>query len=188
MGNYLLFVLKKSLMSRIHSLLVVCICIITSCNTNTSDTGNDTSPDSTDEALAVAGIVTANPAVAIAAVSDTDEETPVEDLYAKSDKAKQEMLQRKTAYTQNATAGFYPEGSERKLTMYDLQYLSAWGQNVMLNEIYARHGMIFADKTLDRHFRKQKWYKPVSNNIFQKLTQIEKENITFLINHSPESK
>jgi hypothetical protein len=176
-------------MSRNYLILVFCISIITSCKCNTNPTAKDTSGDGSDEALAVAGIVTANPAITIAAVSDTNkDETPVEDLYANSDKAKLEMVQRKTAYKKNATAGFYPEGSERKLTVYDIQYLSAWGQNVMLNEIYARHGMIFADKALDRHFRKQKWYKPVSNNIFQRLTQVEKENIAFLINHTPESK
>ena len=55
----------------------------------------------------------------------------------------------------------------------------------MLNEIYARHGMIFKDDALQRHFKEQKWYKPMSYNVFSQLSKTEKQNVTFLINNQP---
>ncbi|MBN9482531.1 MAG: hypothetical protein BGO70_18295 [Bacteroidetes bacterium 43-93] len=82
------------------------------------------------------------------------------------------------------TAGYYPEGSQRRLTQDDIKFLSPWGHEVMLNEIYARHGMIFKDEQLKRHFASQDWYHPESANVYQKLSGIEKQNIAFLINTS----
>lgn len=96
-------------------------------------------------------------------------------------------IRKQRASASNTTGGFYPEGSSRRLTEYDIQYLSAWGHKVMLNEIYARHGMIFKDKMLQRHFKGQKWYKPLRSNVFAQLTKIEKLNVTFLINTEPKS-
>lgn len=81
-------------------------------------------------------------------------------------------------------AGYYPEGSQRRLTDDDIKFLSAWGHEVMLNEIYARHGMIFKDEQLKRHFASQGWYHPESANVYQRLSGIEKQNIAFLINTS----
>ncbi|MBS1780358.1 MAG: YARHG domain-containing protein [Bacteroidetes bacterium] len=83
-------------------------------------------------------------------------------------------------------AGYYPEGSQRRLTDDDIKFLSPWGHEVMLNEIYARHGMIFKDEQLKRHFASQGWYHPESANVYQKLSGIEKQNIAFLINTSKE--
>ncbi|MBS1773832.1 MAG: YARHG domain-containing protein [Bacteroidetes bacterium] len=80
------------------------------------------------------------------------------------------------------TPGYYPEASERILTDHDVQYLTAWGYKVMLNEIYARHGMVFRDEYLQRHFNDQKWYHPKTNNVYKQLTTTEKQNIAFLIN------
>ena len=79
--------------------------------------------------------------------------------------------------------GYYPEGSTRPLDESDTKYLTKWGHKVMMNEIYARHGMIFADPDLKEHFMSFAWYKPSSNNVDGELTALEKENITFLMNH-----
>jgi hypothetical protein len=116
-----------------------------------------------------------------------DETSEINRMYLTEEELKNEIAQRKKrATTSETTNGFYPEGSERKLTEYDIQYLSAWGHKVMLNEIYARHGMIFKDEMLQRHFKRQKWYKPVGYNVFNTLTKIEKQNVTFLINTEPQ--
>lgn len=82
-------------------------------------------------------------------------------------------------------AGFYPEGSTRPLTTDDTKYLTEWGHKVMTNEIYARHGMKFADDDLQEHFGYQEWYSGEHDNVAGKLTQQEKENLAFLQTHQP---
>lgn len=81
------------------------------------------------------------------------------------------------------TKGYFPEGSERQLTDRDLEYLSAWGFDVMKNEIYARHGMIFPAGPLKDHFEKQPWYHAASSNVRGKLSSVEKSNLSFIENY-----
>lgn len=81
--------------------------------------------------------------------------------------------------------GYYPEGSTRPLTNDDVKYLTEWGHSVMLNEIYARHGKIFQDDDLKEHFNTQDWYTAKHDNVQDMLTEIEKQNITFLNNNKP---
>jgi hypothetical protein len=81
--------------------------------------------------------------------------------------------------------GFYPEGSTRPLNESDTRYLTKWGHKVMLNEIYARHGMTFTDDDLKSHFGRFEWYNPRSANVQSDLTELEKQNIEFLNNHQP---
>ena len=83
-----------------------------------------------------------------------------------------------------ANPGQYPEASERLLTAKDVEFQTAWGKKVMLNEIYARKGMIFKDEALKKHFAKESWYKGKKVGISPKqLTSIEKQNISFIENH-----
>jgi hypothetical protein len=80
--------------------------------------------------------------------------------------------------------GQYPESSERALTLTDLAHLTPWGKKVMMNEIYARHGYVFPDKDLKKHFDKETWYKGTQKNFNKlKLTELEKQNIAFLNAH-----
>lgn len=81
--------------------------------------------------------------------------------------------------------GFYPEGSTRPLDESDTKYLTRWGHSVMLNEIYARHGMQFTDDDLKSHFGRFEWYNPRFNDVQSKLTELEKQNIEFLRTHPP---
>lgn len=77
--------------------------------------------------------------------------------------------------------GQYPESSERLLTARDLEHQTAWGKRIMLNEIYARHGYVFPDADLKRHFATQDWYKGTEKNIGKlRLTSTEKQNIAFI--------
>lgn len=92
----------------------------------------------------------------------------------------------KVAYKRSSSAhpGQYPETSERLLTVKDMEYQTAWGKKVMLNEIYARKGMIFKDEALARHFRKESWYKAKKASIPAKaLSSIERQNIAFIEAH-----
>ncbi len=83
--------------------------------------------------------------------------------------------------------GFFPEGSTRALDESDTKYLTRWGHSVMLNEIYARHGIKFTDDDLKSHFGRFEWYNPRFNDVQAKLTELEKQNIEFLRTHQPTS-
>ena len=77
--------------------------------------------------------------------------------------------------------GQFPESSERLLTNKDVEHQTAWGMKVMMNEIYARHGYVFKDADLRKHFRREKWYKGTEKNLKKiKLTDIEIQNIAFI--------
>ena len=54
---------------------------------------------------------------------------------------------------------------------------------MVINEIYARHGYIFKSKELQEFFEERSWYNPVTNDMSQidnELNDIEKYNISFL--------
>lgn len=76
--------------------------------------------------------------------------------------------------------GQYPEASERTLTSSDLEYKSAWGKKVMLNEIYARYGLTFNEPDLRKHFNGESWYKGGKKNVDAKLTAVERQNIALI--------
>lgn len=80
----------------------------------------------------------------------------------------------------NGTPGFFPEGSERLLFTKDVLYLSEWGLQIMQNEIYARHGMIFSNPKLSNHFKQQPWYKGTTFSVSNRLSTTELQNIEFL--------
>ncbi len=88
----------------------------------------------------------------------------------------------RTAYRKpnSSFPGQYPESSERLLTADDLVHTSTFGKKVMLNEIYARHGMIFTDPELKRHFAQESWYKGTMKNVDKLLTATERKNIAFI--------
>jgi len=84
----------------------------------------------------------------------------------------------------SAHPGQYPETSERLLTEADMTYQTAWGKKIMLNEIYARKGMIFKEDALARHFKKESWYKGKKASISSKaLSAVERQNIAFIEAH-----
>jgi len=58
----------------------------------------------------------------------------------------------------------------------DLEGLSAEELRLMRNEIFARHGYIFKDKTLTEYFSKFDWYKPVHEDVTAMLSETEQKN------------
>lgn len=91
--------------------------------------------------------------------------------------------------TVSTTPGQYPESSERLLTEKDVEHVTPWGLNVMMNEIYARHGYVFTDASMKKHFRKEKWYKGKERKMKNiRLTDTEVQNIAFIKQHQNKAK
>ncbi len=75
----------------------------------------------------------------------------------------------------------FPDSSTRYLTDEDLAGLSSGTLRLARNEIYARHGYIFTDETLQNYFNSKSWYKgttPASNFNENVLNEIEKANVS----------
>ena len=89
----------------------------------------------------------------------------------------------------HTTPGQYPESTERLLTEKDMEHMTPWGLTVMENEIYARHGFIFTNPDLRKHFRGEKWYKGKYRSMKSvKLTSTERQNIAFIRQYKPKAK
>ena len=50
----------------------------------------------------------------------------------------------------------------------------------MRNEIFARHGYIFKTADMINHFSNESWFKPLYNDVTNKLSNIEKTNVNFI--------
>jgi len=83
--------------------------------------------------------------------------------------------------TDNRTVNILKKNADEK---YQLNYpTSRTFEQMIINEIYARHGYMFKDDELQAYFSSQPWYSPVTqdmNAIGKTLNQIEKDNIKFL--------
>lgn len=75
---------------------------------------------------------------------------------------------------------YYDITSRTKLKKTALEEYSKAELRIMRNEIFASHGYIFKSADLREHFSKTKWYKPLYNDVTNKLTEIEKYNITLI--------
>ena len=76
--------------------------------------------------------------------------------------------------------GKYPMASVQELCAQDLAGLSKDELQIMRNEIFARHGLIFKTDKMKNYFTKQSWYKPRFDNVDDKLSPLEKKNIEFI--------
>lgn len=78
-------------------------------------------------------------------------------------------------------SGAYPQVSYQllqpeKLAIYDKTQLA-----IMRNEIFARYGYIFSNRSgMLPYFKKQEWYEPAATDVSRSLTEIEKRNIVLL--------
>lgn len=70
--------------------------------------------------------------------------------------------------------------SKQKLTEANLKNLSKLDLEIIRNTIFARHGYSFRKETYRNFFEYTDWYVPVSNNVDQEITPLEKENIALL--------
>jgi hypothetical protein len=70
--------------------------------------------------------------------------------------------------------------STRKLKESDIKNLKKIDLEILRNTIFARHGFSFKTKTVRQFFDSVEWYIPVSTNVDDQLTSVEKENIVLL--------
>lgn len=70
--------------------------------------------------------------------------------------------------------------SKTKLKESDLKNLKKLDLEIIRNTIFARHGHAFKRRSVRQFFDQVEWYVPMSNNVAQELTPLEKENITLL--------
>ncbi|MBQ1538638.1 MAG: YARHG domain-containing protein, partial [Ruminococcus sp.] len=89
-----------------------------------------------------------------------------------------------TALTKYNSSYVFPESGYRLLTEADLKGKSARELYIGRNEIYARHGRQFKDKTLQTYFNSCSWYKIKASyntaNDAANLNSIEFENANFI--------
>jgi hypothetical protein len=78
---------------------------------------------------------------------------------------------------QGEVAGRWPETSQRRLAEAELASLSRAELQLMRNEIFARHGLIFRTDAMRSHFARQPWYQPKHDNVDALLTSVERANI-----------
>lgn len=79
--------------------------------------------------------------------------------------------------------GLWPITSAEVLSSGYFECYSIEDLRLMRNDIYARHGYIFKDKSLRKIFGKQPWYKPTTSNASSlKLSETEQINIALIQN------
>ena len=76
--------------------------------------------------------------------------------------------------------GKYQIGSIRRVWKDDISGLGKSELEIMQNEIYARHGLIFKSSKAKSYFKSQKWYKPKFENVDKFLSEIEKGNLQYI--------
>jgi hypothetical protein len=177
---------------RLLSASFLCLSLFVSCSNNDSDCNKNVQllqgqliakgmriaslEDSLQKQMNPSGLsATANSGAAI-----TTQTITAETSFYKSDKNKPN---KKNAVTDKKYAGEFPEGSSKILADKNLEFLSKWGLKVMLNEIYARHGMTFTDGDLQNHFNHESWYMGTRDHVDALLSDIEKKNIIFINNY-----
>jgi YARHG domain len=83
-------------------------------------------------------------------------------------------------FVYDANAGNFPQASTRLLKESDVENLDKWDLSLMRNEIFARHGYCFQRKDTRGIFEVYDWYIPVTTDVKDKLTEVEKKNITLI--------
>lgn len=81
----------------------------------------------------------------------------------------------------NGIPGDYALGSAREMTKSDVNLLNLAGLRLMRNEIFARHGYMFNDDMLKEYFRREPWYRPRFTDVTDKLSSIERKNISLIV-------
>lgn len=76
--------------------------------------------------------------------------------------------------------GIYPQSSTRLLFPSELIQMDKFSLKIMRNEVFARYGYIFKTAEMKNYFSTQDWYKPLYDDVTNKLSKIEKENIELI--------
>ncbi|MEC5172927.1 MULTISPECIES: YARHG domain-containing protein [Chryseobacterium] len=77
-------------------------------------------------------------------------------------------------------AVFKINASKQKLTEKDVKNLRKLDMEIIKNSVFARHGYSFKKATYRNFFEQTDWYIPVSDNVDNDLSSLEKENVALL--------
>ncbi|WP_262150211.1 YARHG domain-containing protein [Chryseobacterium foetidum] len=77
-------------------------------------------------------------------------------------------------------AVFKINASKQKLAEKDLKNLRKLDMEIIKNAVFARHGYAFKKPTYRYFFEQTDWYIPVSNNVDDQLSKLEKDNVVLL--------
>lgn len=98
--------------------------------------------------------------------------------YTDEDGTKQSYDTEKQRYASDAI--FKINASKQKLAEKDLKNMKKLDMEIIKNAVFARHGYSFKKETYRQFFDYQEWYVPVSNNVDNDLSPMEKENVALL--------
>jgi hypothetical protein len=73
--------------------------------------------------------------------------------------------------------GEYGFASVIPLTVDIVSFYSLEELKILRNEIFARHGYIFTNSELKKYFESNNWYKPISTDVYERLSDIERLNL-----------
>ena len=106
-------------------------------------------------------------------------------------KAKDEVEKEREAAEQENSDYILPMSSERELTEADIADIEddAWMLKLARNEIYARHGRMFKDESIQEYFDSKDWYDPkYTADEFERdhkdlISKLEAKNATFILEY-----
>ncbi|MBY9079464.1 YARHG domain-containing protein [Paenibacillus sp. HN-1] len=81
-----------------------------------------------------------------------------------------------------------PDSDKLRLTTQDVYDLTPWRLDYARNEIYARHGYVFASSYYSSYFALRPWYKKNPAFKINQLSSVEQANVLFLKNISDKLK
>lgn len=119
-------------------------------------------------------------------VGDRFEDTAKKEREVYKDKDGKQQVWDKYAMSQVDFSNY--NASARLLSAIDLANLKAADLLIIRNAIYARHGYSFKGPALQHFFDKDYWYIPVSTDVADSLTAIEKQNIALLLRYEKNAK
>ncbi len=101
-------------------------------------------------------------------IEQPEEETPEEETEQTEDTTESEETEETeetedTAVTTSADGQIFPDSSSVLLTDAQISSLSATQIRYAVNEIYARHGYIFNDSSLQSYYEQYSWYTPTTS-------------------------
>lgn len=112
-------------------------------------------------------------------VTDVEDQEDTEDGEDSISNKKAEPYM-ETVYRVASESIFKINSSTQKLKESDVKNLKKIDLEILRNTIFARHGLTFKTKTVRQFFDDVEWYIPISTNVDNQLTTVEKENIVLL--------
>lgn len=120
------------------------------------------------------------------AIVEIVEDTTVETTVAADDYYYEEVLTTSASAEEYEDSLYIFPSDTKRLSFEILGNYSPYEINLIANEIYARHGYIFADGSLNSYFCSQYWYTPRTSSaaeVEESFSDLEKANLDTVINY-----